>query len=398
MYGGIQLQSQYQIQSSLQFRAGGTYNGNQPVTSDVNPGPAKAASPASIVFVSQSHYSSSVTYSRPVAETESVSGPEQRAQGASSTILTFIEAQLLRDLADGATPEELESRIQAGLDGFEKGFSEASELLQGLQGMSEEIWGELEHTRDLVRQGVNELRQRFLGEEAEADSVEQEPAEAATASSNETAPVAIEAAQKPSVSSLYTQQSGAASNSFSFMLTTTDGDKVRISASSLRASLMESYVDSLGNVQVSSEQAQRDRFQLKVEGELDADELRAINDLLSQVAVLSEQFFAGDVEQAYSLATELGFDSSEISQFALRLKHTSVQQMSQAYNRNTAEGSKDAGRALHPLADYVESLLQAYDTATRFQQPLQLMQDLASNIGYQQQSLFVESMRLAVRN
>ena len=39
-----------------------------------------------------------------------------------NNILGFIEQRLQKDLAGGASPEELEARLNEGLEGFKKGF------------------------------------------------------------------------------------------------------------------------------------------------------------------------------------------------------------------------------------------------------------------------------------
>jgi hypothetical protein len=59
--------------------------------------------------------------------------------------------------------------------------------------------------------------------------------------------------------------------------------------------------------------------QVEVNGELDADELKAIGDLMDKVDSLATQFFAGNAQAAFSAASELGFDAGEIAGFALRL-------------------------------------------------------------------------------
>lgn len=61
------------------------------------------------------------------------------------------------------------------------------------------------------------------------------------------------------------------------------------------------------------------RVQVKVNGELDADELKAIGDLMEKVDSLASQFFDGDTQAAFSSAAALGFDAGEIAGFTLRL-------------------------------------------------------------------------------
>jgi len=61
------------------------------------------------------------------------------------------------------------------------------------------------------------------------------------------------------------------------------------------------------------------RMKVEVNGELDADELKAIGDLMEKVDSLASQFFDGDTQAAFSAAADLGFDAGEIAGFALRL-------------------------------------------------------------------------------
>lgn len=329
-------------------------------------------SPSVIVIRSQ-HYQASSSYSlaslntpEPVVE---VDKPAVGAVKASSNILTLIEAQLLRDLADGATVEELESRLQAGFDGFERGFSEAAEILKLTEGMNEQIWGEIKQTHALVTEGIEALRERFVG----VDTALEDTFEAV-------APLVQEPPPEASVASVYLRGEAAEKNSFAFKLVTADGDTVIITASSLRASIVETYVTHMDDVrqQMQDREAQHDRFSLKVTGELDQQELTAIYDLLNQVGDLSEQFFAGNLEQAFTMATELGYDSSEIASFALNLSHTSVRRMTQAYQAVQPERPPmQLADGFQALGDYVDKFMEAYQSASRFSGPAELLQRLA---------------------
>src|SRR5690606_29478577 len=58
------------------------------------------------------------------------------AEKVARNILGFIERRLQMDIAEGATPEQLQSRLDAGLAGFKKGFAEASEKLKALSMLS----------------------------------------------------------------------------------------------------------------------------------------------------------------------------------------------------------------------------------------------------------------------
>lgn len=348
--------------------------------------PRRDASPSAVFIRSERYesYQSSYRLSTGTdelygpAETQKAQQPSEGALTASNNILSFIEAQLQRDLQDGATQEELESRLAAGLEGFEKGFAEAAQQLEEMGFLSDDIRADINQTRELVLAGVEELRSQFVENDEQA-AVEQAP----------TAPVATSpqgsAQASGSLSSLsaYERSDVAQNNSFKFSLTTADGDKVTIDASSMRASVTQQYASYIPGVetlmQYSEAQSEKHQFSFSVVGELDEAELAAINDLLGQVNDLAETFFSGDLEGAFEQALEVGYDSTEISAFALNLSQTSVQRVTQAY-----EGVRDAGGGeapaladrLQPLGGFVRDVLEALDTASNFQRPGDLLESL----------------------
>ena len=81
-----------------------------------------------------------------------------------------------------------------------------------------------------------------------------------------------------------------------------------------------------------------ERTSLQVEGDLNAAELAAIGDLVRKVDSLANEFFAGDVEQAFAAAADLQIDSTQLADFSLNLG------MSQKVRMRTTEAvtSRDA--------------------------------------------------------
>ena len=118
-----------------------------------------------------------------------------------------------------------------------------------------------------------------------------------------------------------------AKRDFSFTLKTQDGDSVTISASATRDDRLGyqsvnydgPYAQYNGS-RVRAETSESSQFAISVNGELDEDELSAINDLLGQVGNLSEAFFSGNIEEAFEMALDIGYDESEIARFSLDLK------------------------------------------------------------------------------
>ena len=105
-------------------------------------------------------------------------------------------------------------------------------------------------------------------------------------------------------------------------LVTTEGDIVRIGfrASSGGAVVGASASGAAGLAAYASVGAYASsRFSVSVQGSLNADELKAINDVLGEVNALATQFFAGNLSQAFASAATLGADPREIASLALNL-------------------------------------------------------------------------------
>ena len=62
------------------------------------------------------------------------------------------------------------------------------------------------------------------------------------------------------------------------------------------------------------------RVALSVEGDLNADELKAIEDLVGKVGDLTNEFFYGDMNNVLSKAMSLSYDSSLLADFSLDLR------------------------------------------------------------------------------
>jgi len=290
------------------------------------------------------------------------------AQQAAGNILGFIERRLALDVAEGASQEQLASRLDAGLEGFKKGFAEAEEQLEALGMLNEHVAQDIGHTYDLVTNGIDQLRERFL-----TDLVQEQP--------EEETPV-YDAGTLMASSSAY---DFAQENTFSFSLTTADGDKVNITASAAEAYSAQRSSDENGRSQ-SISFSNNQHFSLSVEGELDEGELEAINDLLGQVNDLASDFFAGDYDQAFKEALDIGYDATEITGFALRLTHTEVQRFSEAYtpDRNNSNSANTFAERMQPIGRFAQQFLAALESSSALGQPNSFVSDLLAAVAEHQ--------------
>lgn len=284
------------------------------------------------------------------------------AEQAADNILGFIGRQLERDRAAGASAEELEARLQAGLRGFRQGFAEAREKLQALSMLSAEVEASIGKTHDLVLTGIDKLALSHLGHrlvEGSDDPVHVSPAGARAASLGGGA--------------WHVDYRALQAQSFDFALTTRDGDRVSISASRQQA---QSLSASAGEWRTAS--AHSSRFSLTIEGDLSDQERAAIDNLLQQVDDLAAEFYGGDLDSAFASALSLGYDSRHISAFSLNLTRTEIQRASQAYGAQ-AEASPLQSQ-LAPLGQFVKNLQQALDSAGVFARPEDLLAQLAERM------------------
>ena len=314
------------------------------------------------------------------------------AEKVANNILGFIERRLQLDVADGASQEELQARLEAGLSGFKKGFAEASEKLEALSLLSPEIKADIGKTYDLVLEGVDELRSKFI-QSTDADVAEpksNQPADVLKTAEPKKSPTKLDVPEfLPATSSYlgYGNYEYGRAREFSFELTTKEGDKVTIKATSSEGLAVEAGRAGRGNNSVSALNASyssSQSFSLSIEGELSEDELGAINDLLGRVNDLASEFFEGDLDVAFDQAMNLGYDAEQIGSFSLNLAQAEIQQVTQAYQTfepNPAAGNSDKPQLLAdqllPLGNFIKDLLASLDRASEFNEPKSLLSNMA---------------------
>lgn len=331
----------------------------------------------------------------------------EAANPFANTILHFIDAQLQRDRAEGASPEELQSRLQAGLDGFKEGYGQAYEQLTAGGPLNEEVRAQIENTRAQVLAGIQALADELgvtldMGDEEAPAASAPPPMPAPAAVRQDTPAVAnpgkqllsavlrdvqiVEQYQKATRSTQTYEHLGrakpAASQSyaygvkenrdFSLNLRTADGDAVSIRLSAGQTGISQLAYGG-GAAQLGLYGEQQAGFAFSVEGELDEGELRALTDLLGQVADVSERFFSGDLERAFELAGNMAFDGSEIAAFDLALHMTRAETAVSRVEQPQWQGSAHKTSVLDAFAS---SVTKAGDFAQRMGQPRSLVADL----------------------
>ncbi len=323
------------------------------------------------------------TYSvSPVAKQEDI---RLTAETVANNILGFIEQRLRKDQADGATAEQLAERLEQGLAGFKKGFAEAKEKIEALGFLSAEVEEDINKTYDLVVDGVEDLRERFVNGNDPTTDEDDNGVDQYSDVQKLTDAAALSAS--------YGQVSYGQVNSFKFEVETADGDVVTIQAKSKDMYHAEYRAGSFNNgysagafEQFSSFSSQSSRFHLQVNGELDEGELQALDQLLAKVEDLSADFFAGDLDSAMQQALNLGYNTEEIVGYSLNLHQVEVQKVAVAYQEVTpaATSINPLADRLQPLGDFARELLDAVNVGSVFNDPVSLIGDLSEQVDQNQ--------------
>lgn len=260
-------------------------------------------------------------------------------------VLGFIEQRLQSEAASGADSARLESLLVQAHQGVEKGFAEARKILDGMGVLKGKVADDINTTYDKIQKGLQGLERSYGGQPQAAESG------------------LLSAAA-------YSERVAARAETFDLQVTTRDGDRLRISVAAASASWSQSsaVVASDGSTTLaassrSSGSLQIGGFQVQVEGELDAEERAALEDLFGQVRELSDQFYAGDLAGAFDRALQLDMDASQLASMSLRLTQTTVRQATDAYSTVAQQGGQAASAVNESLVDYARGLLAALRSA-----------------------------------
>ena len=369
-------------------------------------------------FSYSSEYNSSQHTALSVAAPEAVEAvvqPSPMLEGAEN-ILSFISQRIENEVANGATEDVIDELLQQGLAGFEQGYGEALAILDGSGDLNDTVNSAVTTLYDQVVSGIDELRQHYLGEKPVGEEPVSNDFVEVSPSQNSTPPAShhlFSEAREEQLSASFTQfmeqdastlqtlldslDASYASvdytrkDNFSFQLTTADGDKVTIQASSLSAFSGDYAVES-GRVyqyaEINESESSSSRFSLSIEGDIDEGESIAIEHLLGQVMSLADEFYNGDIQSAYQAALELGYDRSEITGYSLNLQQVETYQVAQAYQQfgpATDRPSPEAIDIFERIGHYAQSVLETLNQPENYQNVnyLQLLEQIAWQVDAQ---------------
>lgn len=275
-------------------------------------------------------------------------------QAVVDTVAGFIEQAISERRSDGATQEELDDLISQAREGVTRGFKLAREDIDRAGLLNEDLSNNIDSAEQGINTRIDQLEDNL------------KPAEEGVLTSLSSASF---------TEGRVFERSRA---SFQFELRTQEGDRIQISAQELfqrKAQFSAIETDSVSASRFDSSTRYSSAFSISVKGDLNDDELAALDALLVQVADISDSFFAGGIEDAFNQALSLEFDSSQIAQFSLDLKSSSLSVVKQTEVRTSQLNDRIPEEYRPPqlppglqrmLADYAQQVETLLESAKEF--------------------------------
>ena len=246
-------------------------------------------------------------------------------------IAGYVGLGLANARAEGRSEADIEKMHAAAMRGIEKGFNEAKDILKELDILGQ---GNIEKTIDETFDKTMDAVKALLPSN---DNLPSAPARASEA--------------------FYAEERYAKAETFSLSLKTKEGDDVVIEfASAQQQSSSVAAARSGGNsaAAASLERSSASSMNFSIQGDLNEEEVSAINDLLRDVNDIADEFFGGDIQAAFDKATEFEMDGSQLASMNLRLTRSESHSATSAYS--SVGNMVPAMEALEPLNDLSSKL------------------------------------------
>ncbi|MAR92250.1 MAG: hypothetical protein CML06_15445 [Pseudomonadales bacterium] len=274
---------------------------------------------------------------------ESAPQPTQRPandftpKAVAGRILGFIDERLSRERAAGASTRDLQALYQQALRGVEQGLREARDMLQSQGLFRDQVQADFDATVNRLADGLEQLGQSLVTTPPTGNTIEASSREVAVARSRE----------------------------FALEVVTRDGDRVTLTVSSAQQGVFAAnsvQTEGLLAESVAAGFSQSNAYEFQVQGELDQNELAALNDLFAQVNSVAQVFYEGDVEQAFNQAMAVGMDTQELAAFSVDLKQSqtlALKNSYQAIDNLVGERPRRSEGVLPRLGSFARSVEQA---------------------------------------
>ncbi len=258
-------------------------------------------------------------------------------------ISQFVSAGLNNARAQGKSEAEVQALYDSAVKGVEKGFKEAKEILKSLDLLNGNIGDQVKATEDATFSALGKLSPASQNQSVSGGGT-----------------VNLAAAQRYQLA-----------EDMQLSLKTRDGDTVKISFShSLDAQAsIASSADGKGNQSsvMDVSRSESSGYQFSVEGDLSADEIDAIQNLVRDVSQVANNFYGGDVQKAFDQAPNIAFDQTQLASMNLRMSRSEqssavqqYQQTQQLDNPSQAQAGLRLGHLANQLSDSAQNPALAF--------------------------------------
>lgn len=263
-------------------------------------------------------------------------------------VLEFVGKTIMGAKDGGASDEELDKLFAQAREGVEMGFEQARQELGDLDLLNDDVEEGMNKSYGLIQNGIDELEDNVLGKN--------------------------DVAANQSINNVVARELGMQeTEKGNISIKTLDGDDINISFGS-QTTLAQSQSTSENGYSSQTSYSRSQSFSIEVNGDLDDDELKAINSLVEDISSLADEFFNGDVQKAFEQASELGFDANQIAQYSLDF--TQVKQVA-VREHYSAQQPTSPIATLSPYVKSLDDVINSAESLFSKDNLKQLMQDVA---------------------
>ncbi|RKF13110.1 hypothetical protein DBZ36_18760 [Alginatibacterium sediminis] len=276
------------------------------------------------------------------------------SEEVANNVLSYVASALKKASSDGASQEKLDQLMLQARAGVDQGFADARTELEDSDMLDDEIKAGIDKSYDLIQNGLEDIADGDYSI-LEKNKIQQEIA-------------------------------ASDSRSTSIELETTDGDKVSISFSQMQQ-FEYSQRQSEGERSFSVSMQQELNYSISIQGDLDDDELAAIQSLIEDVSKMGKSFFDGDMEKAYEQALEIGFDDEQLLGVAINMEHTQTVSASN-YSNYASENESPLSSLIPNLSQFLQELDEVEQKAKPlFSDPEEAIASITSALFEQRQTM-----------
>ncbi|WP_026340653.1 DUF5610 domain-containing protein [Thioalkalivibrio sp. ALJT] len=247
-------------------------------------------------------------------------------------VVGFVELGLANARARGASEAELANLKEQAAAGVEQGLREAREILSGLNVLNGQVAADVDKTERLIFAGLEKLGI--------------EPV--TTTAPEEARFVRAERFQR--------------AESLELNIQTRSGAEIRIEFQSIQDARAQLALESGPDAAVAwldVSRYQESGFRFSVQGSLEPDELRAVQGMVRDLGQVADEFFNGDVQQAFAMLPDLRFDTGQLQSMELRMTRTEVSRMAQAYEQTRQIDAPEQSAQGQRLGQLIEALRES---------------------------------------